>query len=204
MDDLRTRVHRLVRTASWHRRLLAGGLAAGAVALAIEAASPPAPEYVEVTVAAEDLPGGTTLSDDHLATARLPPDALPDEMLEDAAGRVLAGPVRAREPLTDRRVLGPDLVSGWGSGLVAAPVRLADAGAARYVRHGERIDVLGTTIDGAGRTGIIAADVPVLTRAPDDDGAEGALIMVAATPEQAAELASAAVTSRLSFTLAGT
>ncbi|PSL04595.1 Flp pilus assembly protein CpaB [Haloactinopolyspora alba] len=204
MNDVRALAHRLAGTASWHRRLLAGGLAAAAVALAVEAASPPAPDQEKVTVAERDLAGGTTITADDLTTASMPPDAVPGGVLgDDAVGRVLAGPVRAGEAITDRRVLGPGLLRGWGSGLVATPIRLADPGAAAYLRHGDRIDVLGTALNGAGRTDVVASGVPVLARATGDDdtAATGALLMVAATPGQAADLAAAAVSSRLSFTL---
>ncbi len=203
MDAFRAKVRRFITTATWHRQLLAAGLAAAAVAFAIEAASPSPPKQVEVTVAAHDLDGGTTLSAPDLANVSVPPDALPEGLLgDDAAGRVLAGPVHAGEPLTDRRVLGPELLSGWGPDVVAAPVRVADREAAGHVRHGDHIDILATSVDGTGSSTVVAGDVPVLATPLDGDtGSDGALLMVAATPGQAAELASAAVTSRLSFTL---
>lgn len=205
MNDLRSALHRLLRAVGWHRRLLAAGLAAAAVALAIQAASPAAPPAVDVVVAARDLSGGAVLADDDLTTAALPPGSVPDEVVEraDAVGALLAAPVRAGEPITDRRLLGPGLLEGWGSDVVAAPVRVADAGAVAYLRSGDRIDLLATALDGATRAEVVAADVPVLTVPPAGDAvlAEGALVLVAATPDQAATLAAAAVTSRLSFTV---
>ncbi|TDC51992.1 hypothetical protein E1212_10300 [Jiangella ureilytica] len=206
MDDPRSALRRLIRTAGWHRRLLAGGLAAAAVAFAIEAASPAAPATVGVVVAARDLPGGTVLAEADLAVAAFPPGAVPDGVLGEAAGALLAAPVRAGEPITDRRVLGPGLLAGWdssGTEVVAAPVRVADAGAAGYLRPGDRIDLLATSLDGAAETSVVAADVPVLTlpAAADSTLAEGALVLVAATPAQAADLAAAAVAARLSFTV---
>lgn len=207
MDGVWPALQRLLRTVGWHRRLLAAGLAAGAVALAIEAASPGPPATVPVTVAARDLAGGATLTADVLTTARLPPGAVPAGLVgaADATGGVLAGPVRAGEPITDRRLLGPALLAGWGSDVVAAPVRVADAEAARYLRQGDRIDLLATSVDGAAATSVVASGVPVLALPPDGKGvsADGALLMVAATAAQAADLAAAAVTSRLSFTLGG-
>lgn len=206
MDDLRPTLQRFARTVGWHRRLLAAGLAAAAVALAIEAASPSPPPTVEVLVAARDLDGGHRLTDDDLTVAHLPPGAVPSGRVSpaDAAGALLAGPVRAGEPITDRRLLGPGLLSGWGPDVVAAPVRVADPGAAGYLRAGDRIDLLATALDGGAATAVVAANVPVVALPPATDGAlaEGALLMVAATPEQAAELAAAAVAARLSFTVA--
>ncbi|RIQ19477.1 SAF domain-containing protein, partial [Jiangella rhizosphaerae] len=92
MDDPRSALHRLVRAAGWHRRLLAGGLAAAAVAFAIEAASPGAPATVDVVVAARDLPGGTVLAADDLTTAAFPPGAVPRGAVgrTEAAGALLA------------------------------------------------------------------------------------------------------------------
>ncbi|RIQ22326.1 RcpC/CpaB family pilus assembly protein, partial [Jiangella rhizosphaerae] len=109
----------------------------------------------------------------------------------------------AGEPITDRRLLGPGLLDGWGADVVAAPVRVADTGAAGYLRPGDRIDLLATALDGAAHTDVVAADVPVLAvpAAGEATLAEGALLLVAATPDQAAGLAAAAVTSRLSFTI---
>lgn len=203
MDDLRSALQRLLRAAGWHRRLLAAGLAAAAVAFAIQAASPGPAPTVDVVVAARDLPGGAVLADDDLTIAALPPDVVPGGAVgrAEAAGALLAAPVRAGEPITDRRLLGPGLLEGWGDDVVATPVRVADAGAVGQLRPGDRIDLLATTIDGAARTDVVAADVPVLTVPAAGDGGltEGALLMVAATPDQAAGLATAAVTSRLSF-----
>ncbi|SEF16850.1 Flp pilus assembly protein CpaB [Jiangella alba] len=203
MDDLRSALQRLLRAAGWHRRLLAAGLAAAAVAFAIQAASPGAPPTVDVVVAARDLPGGAVLADDDLTVAALPPDVVPGGSVgrAEAAGALLAAPVRAGEPITDRRLLGPGLLEGWGDDVVATPVRVADAGAVGQLRPGDRIDLLATTLDGAARTDVVAADVPVLMVPAAGDGGlvEGALVLVAATPDQAAGLATAAVTSRLSF-----
>lgn len=205
MDDPRSALQRLIRTAGWHRRLLAGGLAAAAVAFAIEAASPGAPATVDVVVAARDLPGGTVLGPADVTVAAFPPAAVPGGVIgrEAASGALLAAPVRAGEPITDRRVLGPGLLAGWGPDVVAAPVRVADAGAAGYLRPGDRIDLLATSLDGAAGTSVVAAGVPVLALPSTADSAlaEGALVLVAASPAQAADLAAAAVTARLSFTV---
>ena len=206
MDDWRAQFTRWVRTIAWHRRLVAAALAAGAVALAVDAASPAPPETREVVVAARDLPGGTTLGEADLSTAQLSPGVVPDgaTAIEDANGRVLAAPMRAGEPLTDVRLVGQALLDGWGPDVVASPVRVADAGAVGLLRPGDRIDLLATSADGTGATQVVAPGVPVLTlMAGGDVLVEGALLVVAATPDQAAALAGAAVTSRLSFTVIG-
>jgi Flp pilus assembly protein CpaB len=209
MDDRRSVFRRLafqraIRTIGWHQRLLAAGLAAAAVALAIHAASPPRPDTVDVTVAGHDLAGGSTIHASDLSTIQVPPGALPDGLLnaEQITGHILAGPVHAGEPITDVRLLGSNLLAGWGKRIVATPVRLADSDAAAYLRQGYRINLLATSVDGIQPTVVVAADVPVLAVLPGQTSTtDGALLMVATSAEQAADLASAAVTSRLTYTL---
>ncbi len=61
----------------------------------------------------------------------------------DAApqGRTLAAPLRAGEPVTDVRLVGPALTDGY-PGLTAVPVRLPDAGMAALLAVGDRIDLV--------------------------------------------------------------
>ena len=105
--------------------------------------------------------------------------------------------------------------------LVAAPVRIADAEAVRLLRPGDRVDVLAAPVS-RGPTGLSAdlggerpagparvvarrarvAEVPARAEgAPPAAGpaasGEGALLVLSVTPETAAELAGAAVGSRL-------
>lgn len=205
MENRRAYLNRLVTVVAWRRRLLAAGLAAGAVALAIEAAAPSSPDGVTITVAERDLDGGTTIRARHLTEVTLPAEASPSGVVDrdDAVGGVLAGPMRAGEPVTDRRLVDSSLLEGWGEDLVAAPVRVADAEAISLIEAGDRINLLAAAIDGTTDTRVVAARVPVLTVSRPDDGAmvDGALVVVATTAGQAAELAQAAVTSRLSFTI---
>ena len=149
---------------------------------------------------------------------KVQPESVPAGAITDAVkltGRVLAVPVRAGETITDVRLVGPALLDGYGAGLVAAPVRIADAGSAALLQPGDVIDVLAA--DGAGgpdaeaaasEARLVASDVRVVTVPRDDDSVlaggdlgEGALVVLATTSETAARLASAAVTSRLSMTL---
>lgn len=204
---LRRRLARLHRTAQWHRRLLAAGLAAAAVAFALHAAEPEPPPTVPVVVAARDLPGGTRLGGGDLEIVDVLDGTAPDGALREtagAAGRLLAGPVRAGEPVTDVRLLGPALLDGWGEGLVASPVRVADPGVLEFVRPGDRLDLIAVPMDGAAGAAVVASQVPLLTVPPRSESAvlaEGALLVVAVTPRQATALAEAAVTSRLSVVL---
>lgn len=200
-SDLRPRLAAFVRSLTWHRRLLAAGLAAGALALAIEAASPAPPATTPVTVAAKDLRGGAVVNGSDVTTAKLPPDAVPDRALtrSDVIGRTLAGPMTKGEVLTDVRVVGESMTAGWGSAMTAVPVRLADAGAAALLSPGDRIDVVAAGVDGAGGVDVVAYGVPVLTVTKSKQLSGGGLVMVAASADQATSIAGAAVASQLTY-----
>jgi Flp pilus assembly protein CpaB len=198
------------------RRLLAAGLLAGSTAFAISAVSPSPPATAVVLAAARDLAGGATIQAGDLQRVALSPHVVPAGTVSDPArltGRVLAVPVRAGEAITDVRLVGPSLLAGYGEQLVAAPIRIADAGAARLVRPGDVIDVLAAD-EAAASTGaaarLVASSVRVVV-VPGDGGSllsgdglgDGALVVLATTSDTAARLASAAVTSRLSLTIRG-
>ena len=224
MSTLTSRwLRELRRAVSWHRRLLAAALVGAAVAATLTALAPEPPPSVAVLAAAHDLAGGAPLAAADLAEVLLPPEAVPSGALpvgQPVEGRVLAGPVRRGEALTDLRLLGPSLLERYGAGVVAAPVRIADPATARLLRPGDLIDVLaaetglGATSEAPGATGssapaarVIAPGVRVVAVPADDelgggfDVGGGALVVLATSGDVAAELARAAVTARLSVTL---
>jgi pilus assembly protein CpaB len=197
------------------RRLAAALLAVGALFLALRPAPAPAtdtaPEGLPVVVAASDLPAGTALAGSDLALARLPPEYVPagtSAEPEGLLGRVLAGGVRAGEPLTDTRVVGAGLTALLQPDQVAAPVRLADLAVAALVRTGDRVDVLATQPD-ADRAELVAEGALVLAATgPAQDPTSGSsadptagLLLVAVDGATAARLAAAAASSTLTVTL---
>jgi Flp pilus assembly protein CpaB len=195
-----------------YRRLLAALCAAAAALLAVAAARPAAPAGIAVLAAGRDLPGGAVLAAGDLRTVPLPAAVVPAGALPAGTpveGRQLAGPIRRGEPLTDVRLLGRALLRAGPPGWVAVPVRIADAGSVALLRAGDRVDVLATatgaaeTGDAAGAVRRVAVAAPVLAVPTPGEGGEGALVVLAASPDGAAALASAAVTSRLSVTLRG-
>jgi pilus assembly protein CpaB len=194
----------LVHTA---RRAAAGLLAVAALALALRpepVAVPGGPATVRVVVAGVDLPAGTVLADQHLAVTRLPADAVPAGVQPQPAGllgRVLAGAVRAGEPLTDARLVGPGLTALLPPGQVAAPVRIADLAVAALVRTGDRVDVLAAPPD-AEQAEVVAAGALVLAApGPEQVDPAAGLLVLAVDSTTAARLAAASTTATLTVSL---
>jgi pilus assembly protein CpaB len=184
---------------SRHRRTVAALLAAAAAVLGLSATRPRA-HGVRVLVAARDLTAGARLGSSDVTARVFPTGAVPSGLVARAEGRVLSGPMRRGEPLTDARVraAGPPA----DPGLVATPIRLADAAVARLLHPGDRVDVLAAGGRPPART--VAAAVPVVAvPEPGSDIGEGAIVVVRTDRRQAAVLAEAATDSRLSITIVG-
>lgn len=189
------------------RQVAAAVLAALALLLALRppppAASAAEPELVRVTVASRDLPAGTVLTGADLAVARYPPAAVPTGAAtarESLFQRVLAAGVRAREPITDARLIGAGLTALLPGGQVAAPVRLADLAVAGLVRTGDRVDVLAVLPDAAAAE-VVAGDALVLAATGAGEEAGAGLLLIAVDDATAARLAAAATTSTLTVNL---
>jgi pilus assembly protein CpaB len=202
----------VVAAVAWHRRLLAAGLAAASTALGLTVVAPAPDPTVPVLAAARDLPAGAPLVERDLRPLALPPDAVPEGALRPGAavlGRAPAGPVRRGEALTDVRLVGPGLLDALGPGLVATPVRIADAGSVGLLRPGDRVDVLAARAPtvaeagGAARASPVVQGVRVLTVPSAEDGglADGALVVLATREPEATALAAAAVDGPLSVVL---
>ena len=195
----------LLVAAARHRVLLAAGLAAASVATGLSAVAPTAEPTTGVLTAARDLAAGAVLQPGDLVTARLPDALVPAGALTDpatVAGRLVAGPVRRGEPLTDVRLLGAALLPSGAD--VAVPVRLAEPATAALVTPGDRVDVLAASPEGGVAASVVATGLAVLSvPAPSDLAAEGALVVLAASRPTAARLAAAAVTGRLSVAVHG-
>jgi Flp pilus assembly protein CpaB len=192
----------------WRRRLLAAGLLAGSVAVALHALAPPPPPRAAVLVAARDLPAGRTLATGDLRVVRLPQVAVPAGALTSvraASGAEVATAVRRGEVLTDVRLAGSAALRGLSPGVVAAPVRLADAGVAALLRPGDVVDVLAAGAGDGSAARLVASTARVLSvPSPSPAGAldgGGTLVLLATTSATAARLAAAAVTDRLSVVL---
>lgn len=192
------------------RRPLAAVCAALAVGTGVHAAAGPPPPGVEVTVAARALPAGTVLAAGDLTTVLLPPDVAPEDLLDDPVGAALAGPVARGEPITAVRVVGRDLAGDGlaGTGRVAVPVRLPDAGAVGLLGVGDRVDVVATDPQG-GTSVTVAAGVQVLALPGSETDAGGSagplgqpggrLVVLAVEEDDVHNLATAGASTFLTY-----
>jgi pilus assembly protein CpaB len=200
---------RLLTVLGGRRRLVAAALAGLAVLAGLRAMSPEPPPTRSIWAAARDLAGGRPLAAADLRAVALPLTAVPGGALSAdvrVVGRLLAAPVRRGEPLTDVRLLEPSLLAALDHpGLVAVPVHVADGSAASaLVRPGDVVDVLAAGDPTSGvASSTVAAGVQVLSvpARVSTTGDGGGLVVVAVTRQQAAALAQAGATSRLSLAL---
>src|SRR6478736_9823321 len=119
MPDLRLLARRLRRLLARFRRPVSAVLAGLAVLAVIETVAPPAPATRSVAVASRDLAAGVVLSAADVRVVAMPPTVAPAGSPSSVAavlGHVVAGPLRAGEALTDRRVLGSPLLAGYPRG----------------------------------------------------------------------------------------
>jgi Flp pilus assembly protein CpaB len=206
--DRRARLRRRVRRTLLTRRRPLAALCVGlAVVAGIEAARPPAPATVPVAVAAHDLSSGTVLSSHDLVVRRVPASLSPVGSAPRAVGRTLAAPVRAGEPVTDVRLVGPSVVAGY-PGRVALPVRIADAEAVALLRPGDHVTLVAAD-PRRGTASSVAVDVPVLSIPEPGEGGSGSatlpgrLVVVAALPSDVDRIVGATATDLLSVVITG-
>ncbi len=184
-------VRRLVFT---HRRPFAA-LFAGLAVLAGLGAVTQSADGVRVVVARHDLPSGRVVSADDLRVVVLA--AAPDHALNrsEAIGRRVAGPMRSGEPFTDRRVLTPGALDGYGKGVVLTSVAVPATAGADNLRVGDRIDIVAVDPHGETKAEVVARDVEVVTLPEPGEGDSVALGIVTTEPIALA-LASAGLESR--------
>ncbi|MDP9317546.1 MAG: Flp pilus assembly protein CpaB [Actinomycetota bacterium] len=204
MADLHAVVARVRRLLVRFRRPLSALLAAVAVLTIIDTLAPASPERRPVVVAAHDLTAGVVLSAADVTVVEMPPNVVPSGSAQSAGlviGDVVAAPLRTGEALTDRRVVGRSLVAGYPRGMVAAPIRIRDAGVVGLLEVGDRIDVYAARRDTSFADLVVAGARVVALPRPGDDNQEGGLVVLAVTPTEAAALAQASATAPLSLTL---
>jgi pilus assembly protein CpaB len=207
MAEIRDITARLRRTYLRHRRLGTAGLAAVAVVSAVHVLAPEPPRTTPLVVAAHDLASGRVIAPGDLQVVQTDPDLVPAGAATndtDLLGRVVAGPMNAGEPVTDRRVLGAALIAGYPLGLVAAPIRIQDPDVVALLRVGDRIDIYASTGDPDVPALRVVSDVAVVALpTADPTDRDGALVVLAVTQADAARLAQASATTALSVSLRG-
>lgn len=207
MSDLPRLATQVRRRLLRHRRLLTALLAAAATAALVQAVAAPAAPTAPVVVASRDLGGGSVIGPDDVHVVETQPDLVPDGSAtspEQVVGETVAGPMRAGEIFTDRRVVAPSLVDGYGEGLLATPVRLQDADIVGLLQVGDRVDVYAATGDPESAAHLVLSSAAVVAVPRRDESAhDGALIVLALTSAETARLAQASATTQLSVSLRG-
>lgn len=191
------------RRVAWARRVGAGLLLALAVVLALTPSTPGVP----VVVAAHDVTAGATLGATDLVVRDWPADQVPGGAVQQVAaaeGRVLVGAARAGEPITDVRLVGPELAARMHGtpDAAAVPVRLVDADVAALLHPGGRVDVV-TVGASAEAPLLLAADAAVVAVLPPatGPGGRGRLVLVAMPRELASRVAAASLSEQVAITL---
>lgn len=191
------------------RRALAAVLAGVGVVLALAALRRPA-DTTAIAVAARDLPAGSRLTAGDVRLLDVPRTVAPDGASTTSGGivgRVLADPVRAREPLTDVRLGASRQPQGLGPGQVAAPIRLIDPDIGPLLHPGATVDVLAAPDTPDGSAGpqvaarLVARGVRILAvpkTASTGGSAQGTLAVVAVSRSDAQAVAGAEANGRLS------
>ncbi|BBF99698.1 MULTISPECIES: SAF domain-containing protein [Pseudonocardia] len=190
------------------RRALAAVLAVAALVVAL--LPDPADERLPVLVAAHDLAAGSPIGPADVAVSGWPAALVPGGVLRtvaEAGGRVPAGPVRAGEPITDLRLVGPGLAERTGGpGASAVPVRPADPAVAALLTPGTRVDVIAGGPEGprvlAARAGVVAVlpDTPAGPGSGTGTG-PGPLVLVALPEAEATAVAAATLAGEVTVTL---
>jgi Flp pilus assembly protein CpaB len=174
LSRLQSRRARLIR-----RWLAAGLLLTGALLFAHPGSARGAPTTPTV-VAAHDLPSGATLHAADVRLADLPDDARPSGVLSTldvVDGQLLAGAVRAGEPLTDVRLASAIPASG-DPGTATVPVRLADAAVAELLRPGQRVDVVAAPEPGVPASVLAGGATVVTVGEREASAAKGPLVLL--------------------------
>jgi hypothetical protein len=189
----RRRGGRLPRTL---RRAAAGGLIvlAGVIAL-----SPPDLPAGEALVAVtRDLPVGTRIEGEDLQIVH--DAAAPDGAVRDpvtVVGRILAGPARRGEIITDVRLADP-VGPEPGPGRVAVPVRPADPAIVDLLGPGMHVAVV--VVTEAGDASVLAGDAVVLVvPAKSDRGSTDRPVVLAVPAEAADPIVAAAVAGTIAL-----
>ncbi|WP_410641198.1 SAF domain-containing protein [Amycolatopsis sp. lyj-346] len=204
MDVLpKLRALHLTRLQSRRTRLIRRWLAAGLLVLGgLSLVHPGSARGAPTVLAAHDLPSGATLHAADVRLADLPDEARPMGVLSsfDAVdGRLLAGAVRAGEPLTDVRLA--TVPTSAEPGTATVPVRLADVAVAELLRPGQRVDVVAAP-DPAAPASVLAGGATVVTVGhPEPSTRKGPLVLLRLPEASATRVAAISLERPVTVTL---
>ena len=194
MAEPRLILRRWRRAVLRQRRLIVAMLLAASVLAFAEHVRPDPPVSTAVVVAAHDLETGTRIGPDDVQLVSMPEAVVPyaaATSVGDVTGGTVAGPMRAGEPLTDKRLVGASLIDGYPPGWVAAPVRVADAEAAALLVVGDQVDVYAAQ-PSEEEARLLVSSAPVVAVPRTEHGSSpGALVVLAVDDVAAAGLAAA-------------
>lgn len=148
-----------------YRRMLSAVCAGLAVILLLSVIKPGGPQTSQVLVAARELPAGTELTEDDLVFAKLAKQSQWPGLVSDPGnylGRVLAHSLAANQPLNERDLLGPELLTGLGPGLVAVAVPAGNESSNILLQVGDAIDIYGAASDLSSTAVLVAHNARVL------------------------------------------
>ena len=170
-------------------------IALGALMLWARSNTPPV--TIPTVVAVADVAPGELVEAADVTVVAWPADSHPPPAatsVEPIVGRRATAAIRAGEPLTDQRVVGPSLLAGAGPGAVAVALPPDPLSGSGLVRAGDRVNLIGRTQSGTTRT--LATAAPVLTVAEQS----GAVVAVPAAA--VADIVEAAATDTIAMVLA--
>jgi Flp pilus assembly protein CpaB len=202
------------------RRALAIALFLAATVLAVMPGSARGEPGEPTVVTTRDLPPGSVLHAADVRLVQLPVSARPAGTLTSTAavpGRLLIGPAREGEPLTDVRLADASTgsLSAGDPGRSTVPVRLADPDVAALLRPGARVDVVAAGSAGIddhaadqGAT-VLASMATVITVTTPDPASRhgpgtvdrGALVLLELPSGTAARVAAASLERPVAVTL---
>ncbi len=152
---------------------------------------------VATAVATADVPAGRIVAASDVTLMAWPQDSRPaaaSGTLDEIVGRRATAPIRAGEPLTTGRVVGPGLLAASGAGQVGVAIPPNPLTSSGLIRPGDHVDLVGRTQTGA-RTLVAAALVLTLT---EESGT-----VLAVPAGSAASVVQAAATDSIAMVLRG-
>lgn len=186
------------------RRLLAAALVAAAGLSVVRSATT---EHPRIVVFARDVVAGSALGEEDVTLRAVPAGLIPESAVTDpegTVGLVVTAAADAGEPVTEARLIGPELINSLldppdEDAATMVPVTLADPDVAALLHHGDTVSIVTVAAEGTEPV-VVAAGARVIL-AGSDAGSES--LLVALGHSAAERVAAASLTSPLAVVLTG-